>query len=175
MHKKSFGIFSFIATVIIMVAVLMIINWLPMAIQKETMRRYSSIDKVRSGLNIKEIYVPSYFPQNLRWPPSEILAQTKPFTAVIMEFRHAERGDVVLIISQSASKDFTPDKKIKITRIKERVGYSLKDRNALLEAGVCKDDNPCTRISWKEGKYNMNVIMKSPPFDLIKVAESMIH
>ncbi len=176
MHRKFFSFFYFAITVVILIAVLKILNWLPMAIQKDAIRRYSSVEEVRLRLNIKNIYVPSYFPQNFTWPPSEILAQNKPFTAVVMEFKHRERGDIALIISQvAAGANFVPDKKIKILQVKEKVTYPLKGRNAVLEVGLCKNDEPCSRISWDEGKYRVTVVMKSPPFDLIKVADSMLR
>lgn len=174
--KKFFSFFYFIVTIAILIAALKIINWLPMTFQEETMRRYSSIEEVRSKLNIRDIFVPSYFPQNLTWPPSEILAQTKPFIAIVMEFRDVEKGDTALIITQASSdKDFVPDKKIRILQVKERVAYSLKGRDAKLEVGVCKDDLPCSQISWKEGRYRINTKMKSTPHELIKIVDSMIH
>jgi len=92
-----------------------------------------------------------------------------------MEFRNMETGETDLIISHAASKDFTPDKKIVISQIKERVNYSLNGRPSILEVGVCKNDVPCSRISWEEGSTGIRVEMKSAPFELIKIAESMIH
>lgn len=156
------------------IVVLKIANWLPMAIQKDTMRRYHSIEDVRSKLNIKDIFVPSYFPQNFAWPPAEILAQNKPFTAIIMEIKHALKGDVALIISQAESTTFRPDEKIKMLQLKERVSYPLKGRNVVLETGVCKNDEPCSRIAWDEGRYRIGITARLLPPDLVKIAESMI-
>lgn len=176
MPKKIFSFFYFLVTIAILIGALKIINWLPATLQKDSMRRYSSIEEVRSRLNIKEILIPSYFPQSLAWPPSEILAQGKPFLAIVMEFKHIKKGDIALIISQAASdRTFIPNKEIRILEIKERFRYPLKGRDAMLEAGVCKDDEPCSHISWNEGKYRINVLMKATPHDLIKIADSMIH
>jgi hypothetical protein len=175
MPKKFLSFVYFLITVSILIVALKIINWLPLTFQKETMQRYSSLEEVRARLNIKEIFIPSYFPQSLTWPPSEILAQGKPFTAIIMEFRNVQSGDITLTVSQADSQDFIPDKKIKILQIRERVSYSLKGRDAIIEAGVCKDDAPCSQISWNEGRYRVNVVMRSTPHDLIRIADSMIH
>jgi hypothetical protein len=68
-----------------------IANYLPMALQKDTMRKYKSIKEVKSKLNIRDVYIPSYFPQIL-WPPSTILAQDKPFVAIILEVNRTEKG-----------------------------------------------------------------------------------
>jgi len=175
MDRRFINLLYFILTVLALIVFLKVINWLPMAFQKETLRRYSSIDEVRSRLNISDIFIPSYFPQYLSWPPSEILAQTKPFTAVVLEFKHVEKGDTTLIITQSSSDAFVAERKIRILQIKERVRYNLKGRDAILEAGVCNNDEPCSRISWNEGRYFIHVIMRSTPHDLIKIVNTMIH
>ncbi|WP_333653305.1 hypothetical protein [Dissulfurispira sp.] len=175
MNKKFLNFFYFVLTVAILIAALKIFNYLPMMIQKDTMRRYHSIEDVKSNLNIREILIPYYFPQSFVWPPSEIFAQKKPFTAVVMEFKHARSGDVALIISQAGSKNFKADEKIKMVQIKEKISYPLKGRTVALEAGMCKNEEPCSRISWDEDKYRMTVTAKTSPPELLKIAESMIR
>lgn len=175
MRKRVFGFLYFAVTIAILIGVLKVTNWLPTVLQEGIIRKYSSIDEVKSRLRLKDIYIPSYFPQRFKWPPSRILAQSKPFTAVAMEFRNMETGETALIISQAAVRDFAPDNKIVISQIKERVNYSLNGRSSLLEVGACKDDVPCSRISWEEGGNWIRVEMKSTPFELIRIAESMIH
>lgn len=175
MSKRIRGFFYFAIAIVILVAVLKFMNYLPMLIQPDIMRRYRSIEEVKSTLNIKDIHVPSYFPQGLIWPPSEILAQNRPFTAVILEFKNGETKDIALTISQSASATFRPDEKIKIRRIKDKIGYPLKGRDIILEAGVCAGEVPCSRVTWNEGRYTIIVTAKSEPPALMKIAESMIH
>jgi hypothetical protein len=175
MLKKIRTPFYFLLTVVLLVLALKFLNYLPMAVQTDTIRRYRSVDEVRARLNIRDIYVPSYFPQGLVWPPSEILAQRRPFAAVIMEFHSAGREDTVLMISQSASTHFKPDEKIRLQRIKDRVGYPLRGRVMMLEAGVCADEEPCSRVSWAEEGYTITVTARSEPPELMKIAESMIH
>jgi len=174
-RKRVFGFLYFAVTIAILIGVLKVTNWLPTVLQEGIIRTYSSIEEVKSRLKVRDIYIPSYFPQKFKWPPSRILAQSKPFVAVVMEFRNVETGETDLIISQAASRDFAPDKKIVISQIKERVNYPLNGRPSILEVGVCKNDVPCSRISWDEGSNEIRVEMKSPPFELIKIAESMIH
>ncbi len=175
MAKKFVSFFYFAITIVILIAILKIANYLPMALQKDTMRKYKSIEEVKSKLNIRDVYIPSYFPQNLVWPPSTVLAQDKPFVAIILEVNRTEEGDIALIISQSASTHFSPDEKIKILRINERVNYPFKGRDMTLEAGICKKEEPCSRIIWDEGRYRINVTARSTPPDLMKIAESMIN
>ncbi|MGD1076119.1 MAG: hypothetical protein ABR903_08610 [Thermodesulfovibrionales bacterium] len=174
-QKTILGAFSFAILVAGVVIALTIMNWLPIAVQEGFMKRYDSIEEVRAALNIKEIYVPTYFPQSLTWPPSLILAQSKPFEAIVMVFNSADKGDIALVISQSTAAGFVPDEKLKIVRIKETVKYVLRGRDALIEVGTCKNGEQCSRIAWTEGKFKIHVAMKSTPVDLIRIAESMVR
>ena len=175
MRKKVLGFFYFAATVTILLVVLKVTNWLPTVFQEGMMKKYSSIEEVKSKLEVRDIYVPSYIPQNVKWPPTRILAQSRPYFAVLMEFTIGETTDTGLVISQVAGSAPVPEEKLTLTQIKERAASSLKGRTALLEVGTCKNDLPCSRISWDEGKYRLTLTMKAPPFDLIKIADSMIH
>ncbi len=80
-----------------------------------------------------------------------------------------------LVISQTALPHSLAHEKIKMVQVKETVHYFFKGRNAMLMVGACNDDEHCSRISWKEGEYRISVTMKSTPFDLLKVAEGMVH
>ncbi len=175
MKKKLLGLLYFALTLAILAGALKAANWLPSALQEGLMKKYDSIDELKTTLHVKDIYVPSYFPQSYGWPPTMILAQSRPFVAIVMEFRNVQTGDIALVISQTAGKVFTPEKKISIVQVKEKVDYQLKGRAALLEVGKCTNDVPCCRISWNEGGYRMTVEMKSAPFDLLKIAGSMLR
>jgi hypothetical protein len=175
MGRKIVGVFSFGLMVLVLAGALKVINWLPSAVQEGFIREYKDIEEVKEKLKIKDIYIPSYFPQSVKWPPSAIWAQTRPFTAIVMEFRNVENGGIELTISQvSAGARFIPDNKINIEQVRERIDYSLKGRKALLEVGACRDEERCSRISWIEGGYRITLAMESPPFELIKISESML-
>lgn len=175
MNKEILKFFYFVLTIVILIAALKIANYIPVALQKDTIRRYHSIEDVKSNLNIREILIPSYFPQNFVWPPSGIFAQKKPFAAVVMEFKHAQNGDIALVISQADSKNFKADEKIKIVQIKEKISYPLKGMTVVLEAGVCKNEEPCSRITWDKGRYRITVTARTSPPELLKIAGSMIR
>ncbi len=175
MKRKLLGLLYFALTLVILVGVLKAVNWLPTAFQDGLMRKYDTVDELKARLRVKDVYVPSYFPQSYGWPPSTILAQSRPFVAIVMEFKNAQTNDVALIISQTADRAFAPGRKIPFDQIKEQVDYSLNGRAAVLEVGKCSDDAPCSRISWKEGVYIVTVEMKSAPFDLLKIASSMLR
>lgn len=175
MDKKIPAFFSFALMIGLLIIALTIVNWLPLAMQKETIRQYASVEEVRAALGMKEIYVPSYFPQQITWPPATILAQSRPFSAIVMEFTRADKRNIALVISQSEGGVLNVENPIKITNVTENVRYAIKGRDAALTVGTCGNDEPCSGITWNEGKYTMTVLMKSAPFELTKIAESMIR
>jgi hypothetical protein len=92
-----------------------------------------------------------------------------------MEFEKMTSKDTMLLISQSTSEVFLPEEKIRLLKVEENVTYSLKGREALLRVGVCQRNEPCSGISWKEGEYKIRVFAISTPFELIRIAESMLR
>lgn len=175
MRAKAYGFFYLLLTIAAVLIVLKTLNWLPMMVQKDMLRKFDSVEEVQSKLNIRDLHVPSYFPQSIMWPPSEILAQAKPYPAVLMIFNDAKTRDVVLVISQAASDTFSENSLLSFVQITRKVPFDLKNRKALLEVGMCKKDEPCSRISWTENNYRIVLTMKSPPFELIRIAEGMLH
>ncbi len=164
----------FALTIAAVIILLKTLNWLPLVLQQGTLRTYDSVETVRAKLNIRALRVPTYFPQSVMWPPSEIWAQTKPYVATLMVFRRAGAIGPILVISQAASDRPALDERIKILQVKESVPYDLKGRKALLKVGVCEQNEVCSRISWNEGNCVITATMKSSPFELIKIAESLV-
>lgn len=175
MGKKILRIVTFAAAVGILAGALKLLNWVPLVAQKDLLRKFDNIQEARTELGVREIIVPSYFPQSLSWPPSAILAQKKPYPAVVMEFTRIGTRDTVLVIAQAHSDGFRAEGKIRITDLKERVGHSLKGRDSVLETGFCAKGAACSRVSWKEGEIRIEVMAKTPAFEMLKVAESMLR
>jgi hypothetical protein len=173
--SRAYGLLYFFLTIVAVILVLKTFNWLPMVLQQDTMRKYGSVEEVRAKLNMKDLYIPSYFPQSITWPPSIILAQAKPYPAVLMVFNQAGKRDVALVVSQSINGTPPGNSFIKFARITEKVPYRIKDQDTILEVGTCKNDEPCSRLSWTAGNYRITLAMKSPPFELIRIADSMLH
>ena len=174
MRAKSYGFLYLLLTIAAVLIVLKTLNWLPTMFQKDMLRKFDSMDEVQSKLNIRDLLVPSYFPESIMWPPSEILAQAKPYPAVLMIFNDAKTRDVALVISEAASDAFSENSLLPFVQITRKVPFDLKNRKALLEVGTCKKDEPCSRLSWTENKYRIVLTMKSPPFELVRIAEGML-
>lgn len=174
MKKRFLSVLYFVVTVAVLLGALKVMNWLPTALDQGMMRPYPGIEEAKAKLGIREIYVPSYFPETIRWPPSELLAQQTPFEAVVMKFVRSGTGDAGLVITQARSADFDYDAGIGLAEVNERVPFALKGREAVLEAGTCEDGSPCSRLSWREGDLRIKIVMKTQPPELIRLAESML-
>jgi hypothetical protein len=175
MMNRTAAFLSFTLAIGVLVAFLAVVNWVPVAFQKDSFRRYRSIDEVRAALNIRDIYVPSYFPEHIVWPPSEILAQGRPFPAVVMEFKDAKSGKIVLVLSQSQGGTFPAGRAIDLASVKETVPFIMKGRKAVLVVGECAKNEPCSRITWNEGPYTVTALMKAAPFELTRITDSMLR
>lgn len=172
-HVFSFLLFAMIAGVVLVLIVFA--NWLPLTLQKETLRRYSGIEEVKIALPGLHVYVPTYFPQTISWPPEQVFAQKIPFPWILMKFRQRGGPDDGLIITQSRSDHAPRHKPGALDQVTEKVSYDLRGREAVLEVGLCSTGEQCSRLSWPEGEYRLSVFMTSGPFELIKIAESMLH
>ena len=178
MRSKAFVSLAFAAGLAILVIALKALNWFPLIAQKDLMRRYGDFEEMRTALGIRQVFVPSYFPEDFRWPPTGILAQGKPYPAVIMEFERSGEGkarEVGMMIYQAAEDGFSPGGTLVVSRIRERAAYSLRGRPAILEVGTGVKGEPCSRISWREKEVRITVLARLTPFELMKVAESMLR
>lgn len=175
MKQSLFRFLSFAFMLGLLLVALKVVNWLPLALRQDAVRRYATLEEARAALNIRDLLVPSYFPQSISWPPAVILAQSKPYTAIAMEFTRADKRNTALIISQSEGKTLTAAGPIQLRSVSERVRYPIKGREAALTVGFCANDEPCSGLTWTEGKYTMTVLMKASPFELTKIVESMLH
>src|SRR5512139_901856 len=178
MRNKARGALAFAAGLAVLVIALKALNWLPLFAQKDLLRRYGDFEEMRSELGIREVLVPSYFPEDFRWPPTGIIAQGKPYPAVILEFGRSGKGksrEIGLVIIQATADDFSPGGTLEISRILEKMAYPLKGREAVLEVGTGAQGESCARISWREKEFRVTVLARSTPFEVIKVAESMLR
>jgi hypothetical protein len=166
----------FLAFAFVLAAVLIgltALNWVPGAIEPGLMARYPTIEDATSRLGLRPVYVPTYFPEPLTWPPAVVLAQTRPYQAVVMEFVSARDGRAMLVISQAASGDFEAETAIRLRAIRESVDLDVGGRSARLEAGECEDGSVCSRVGWREGEVRIVLTMRAPSVELVRIAGSM--
>ena len=148
-------------------------NWVPATVTHDALKEYASIEQVRAALNFRDIYIPSYFPQTIAWPPSKILAQGSPFPALVMEFKRAGGDEIILVLSQSRGGALKTGETLVFTAVSESAPIDIHGNKAILNVGVCVGGMPCSALSWNEGGETLNIILGSAPFDLTKIAASM--
>ncbi len=157
------------------VVVLASLNRTPSSIQKGFARQYDSVEEAKRSLGFDNILVPKYFPEGISWPPSFIFGQKDPYKALVLEFREAKAGETVLSVIQTSRRDSESQlQRTRLSKLTEDIPYRLKGRMARLLVGTCDKGIPCSRISWQEGDLYFTVLYMSSPFELIRIAESMI-
>jgi hypothetical protein len=174
--KTLRGLLLMLVMVVLVVLLLAAANWLPSQMQKGFARQYGSIEEAKRSLGLDRVVAPAYFPEGITWPPSLILAQKKPCTAVVMEFKKVETTDTALIVIQSSSDVSDRQlQRITLSQLKEETRYPLKGKMVVLQVGLCDNSMPCSRMTWQDSGIHRTVLLMSSPFELIRIAESMIH
>jgi len=171
--SQAVRVLSFALVLVAVVATLRVLNWIPGALEPGLMARYASIEDAVATLGLRQVQVPAYYPESLRWPPTEILAQSRPYQAVVMQFARASDGQTALVIAQAMSADFDPEIPLRLRTVREVVALDLAGHKAQLEAGSCEDGSVCSRIRWDEGEVRIVLTMQAPPVELIRIARSM--
>lgn len=173
-NKTGRGLLVFLAMVIVIAVLLAATDKLPSLISNDFAQRYNSIEDAGQSIGY-DIRVPAYFPEGISWPPSMIIAQKKPYKAVLMEFKGLEKTEAVLVISQSLQNNSEQFRRITMTETKEKIEYRLKGRTAVLMVGKCGAGMSCSEIAWQENGRYFRILLMTSPFELIKIAESMMH
>lgn len=167
----------FILIIAIITAVLTLLNWIPLIMQKQKLKAFSSSDIAAKELHIKKIYLPSYLPEhlNLAWPPTEVYGQDTPFEALVMYLSYKDRAEIGLAMHQADVKaPYHLEPRLKVRSDRSVRQIMLKGRGATLLVGVCDNNTPCNRLSWDEHGTLITLIGKFSAQDLIKIASSMI-
>ncbi len=177
MGKTVRGLLLMLVIAGLTVAFMAAVNWLPSLMQQGFARQFDSIEEAKRALGLDTVLVPGYFPEGITWPPSLILAQKKPYKAVVMEFEDGKSKRTSLIVVQSSLRGSDAQlQRITLSEVKEQTQYRLKGRNVLLQVGTCDNEMPCSRMTWREDNgSHYTVLLTSSPFELIRIAESMIR
>jgi hypothetical protein len=176
MGKTVRGLFLMILMTGLAVALLAAAKWLPSLMQTGFARQYDSVEEASRSLGLGNVPVPAYFPEGITWPPSLIFAQKDPYTAVVMEFKESGTKKTALILIQASSDDGGRQlQRIALTQVKEETQYRLKEKTVLLQVGMCDTGTPCSKMVWQDNGLYHTLLLMSSPFELIKIAESMIR
>ena len=174
MKRTLAGMPVFAVMIAILFGMLELANWIPSAVQEGELQRFGSIEEVVSHFGTIRVYVPAFLPHSVRWPPSLIVAQKRPYVAILSEYGKTDGEGTFLIISQTARGHGPIRDALPLAAVREKAAYPFKGRTALLEVGVCETDERCSRISWEEDGYTVLMAIRDAPVDIVRMAESMI-
>ncbi len=165
-----FLIFSFMVSLLILS--IKVLNMIPQLFSKDTIKEYRSVEEMRRTLGLRYILTPKYFPESISWPPSHIYAQKRPYVLMIMSFKDESSSNIRLVIYET--ERYSIVKKSSIENVKDELRYDLKGREAILRVGTCRKTESCSEIIWRENGLWIKLFILSPPFVLVRIAESML-
>ncbi|HHN64361.1 MAG TPA: hypothetical protein ENK09_03245 [Nitrospirae bacterium] len=173
MVRELKGFFYFLILVVAIVGLLKLMNLISGNLHKGYLGEFKSYEEVERVLNIKEIFRPAYLPQNMLWPPAHIFAQSSPYVTIISEYSDKDSGEIALLIIQTEGRAYYRRKELELVEVKEKTSYSINNVKGELEVGTCGDGSPCSRLSWQADRYRLVIALKAPPFELLRIAESI--
>ena len=174
MKRTLLGIPVFGVMVLVLLGALQFAGWLPSIIDSGSLRKYGSVEELRSRLQMRPLLVPVYYPRTVNWPPSLVAGQMRPYPASAMVFAGRQAAGTVMTVTQTDGGRPPLIDQMKFITTRETVSTEFKQRRATLEAGSCRESTLCSRVSWQEGPYHIVVTAALPPAELMSVAESMI-
>lgn len=171
-------IIKFTGRLLLLLGVLASIKHLSGILEKDTLRTYRDVEELKK--NFDDILIPSYIPEFLVWPPSKIIGQKRPYRAVAIELKD-KKAKITLVLIVTEREEFRLES-LSMKETKEQITHIIKGRKATLKIGRCSsiysvnpEDLTCSELTWKERRYIINITIRSGPFELLKIAESMIH
>ena len=176
-HAFATRLILFVITILLVTVILAVLNWIPSLVQKQTMKRFNTIDSAMKAFRMHRLFLPTYIPEDLHfvWPPAEIYAQEVPFSAFIMHFRYKDSREIGLVIQQAdANAPYQIAPLIKIKTMTAGSQISIKNRKAVLQSAVCDGDVPCNEVSWNEDGTIITLICKCSAQDIVKIASSTL-
>jgi len=174
MKIKRFVIrtFTFMVMVGVLALALHALNWVPELFRPGLVKAYQDVDTAGRALGIKNIPVPTYFPENITWPPSAVIAQNYPYPAILLQFTSQDTSDKLLVITRNPTSK-QPLLKTSVEDISEQSKASLNGTDAILITGTCGTGRPCSLITWDAAGQQTSVLLYERPFELIKIAQSI--
>jgi len=157
---------------------LYVLKKVPAYIQESEQKFYSSVEEAEYSLGLR-IFLPSYFPDYLIWPPKEIKVVRKPSLIITLVFLSQVHGSPSLVIHQIISnKDESKGVGFDFVEPKRHSGetqISVGGAKGTLKIGVGENGNQWIQLSWKEGDRKMVLISNGSVEDLLKIARSIHH
>jgi len=153
---------------------LYLLKKLPSFIQESEEKLYSNIEQAEYALGLR-IFLPSYFPEYLIWPPSEIKVERKPSILISLVFLSRSPSSPSLVIHQiisNKSKKMELDF-MKTKRPSQESQVSVGGAKGTLIVGMGVDGKRWAHLGWKAGDRTIVLTANCSVEDLLKIARSV--
>ena len=133
---------------------------------------FDSVEAVERRLR-ERLWLPSYFPDSLRWPPAEIRVHAGPLPSVALTFAGSER-DARLVVFQSFGAFGTPPPQLlPAGRVLQTVTVPLHGAPAALSRVLDRDGRVWHELGWSTGDRRVVLRSRGPVDELLRMGESV--
>ncbi|MFQ5739528.1 MAG: hypothetical protein ACE5JX_11000 [Acidobacteriota bacterium] len=158
-------------------AALKTLNWLGLTVGGEGVQRYASLEAVGQQFPGRPLHLPVYFPEDLQWPPWEILVRRRPCFILAVHVRRRPGGQIGLAIRESECASPAPlPLRLQVVGVRRRDTVRLKGREALLLEGDCAGGGDCIQVAWREDPYRITLVTRDAARgEALQIASSMLE
>ncbi len=153
---------------------LYILDLVPPVLAPEPERAYATVEEARRSTGLP-VYLPTYFPEYLRWPPHEVRGRVAPGPRVFITVALRETGSPVLWLEEwlSSSKQTPPD-------LPDTARITVKETVAM-QGGVPIEVVGYTdlrsqlfyRLVWDQEDVRVSLTASLPREELLRMARNM--
>jgi len=154
---------------------LYLLKKVPSYIQETEEKFYSTVEESEYALGLR-IFLPSYFPEYLIWPPSEIKVVRKPYLTISLVFLSRSHSSPSLVIHQIISDNKNKEVDLDFMEPKrpfQRTQVLVGGAKGTLIVGVGEDGKRWAQLSWRTVDRKIVVIANCSVEDLLKIARSI--
>lgn len=167
-----FGAARFLASVLLLAGLLRLLGYLPELLDSGTLRRFGSLQSARGGLGSSTL-LPSYFPEHLAWPATEVLGGRRPHVTLVLHFADRGTGELDLALSQGEPGAILLPTRLEPARVLATEELELRGTVALVETAVCADGRPCNRVRGSVDGRPFELVSRGPLDELVRVARTL--
>ncbi len=155
------------------VASLYLLKMVPSYLQESEEKSYNNIEEAEYTLGLR-VFLPSYFPEYLIWPPSEIKVVRKPSLTISLVFLSRSHRNPSLVLHQIfPSINEVESSLTELKKPLQETKVSVGGVNGTLIIGMGEDGKRWTQLSWKAADRRMVLIANFSVEDLLKIARSI--
>ncbi len=134
--------------------------------------RFDSVEAVERRLG-ERLWLPSYFPDSLRWPPAGIRVHAGPPPSVVLTFTD-RGGEPLLLLVQSLRGFGTPPPELfPGGGVLQTVTVPLHGAPAALSRVVDGDGRVWHELGWSTGDRRVVLRFRGPVAELLRIGESV--